>query len=118
MTEYATAAAERGKLSGPYEYCGRFPGLRLYRSLTVFRNQPSTTAIYICRRIGARRTSWGVDSRQEFHMRQLVSDFLKTEAGATSIEYALIAAGLSIVILLSVNGIGSTLNGKFTDVNT
>jgi pilus assembly protein Flp/PilA len=51
-------------------------------------------------------------------MRQLISGFLKNEAGATSIEYALIAAGLSIVILLSVNGIGSTLNGKFTDINT
>jgi pilus assembly protein Flp/PilA len=115
MTEYATGAAERGELSGPYEYCGRFPDLRLYRSLTVFRNQPSTTAIYICRRIGAGRTSWG---RQEFQMRRLISEFSKNEAGATSIEYALIAAGLSIVILLSVNGIGSTLNSRFTDVNT
>ena len=51
-------------------------------------------------------------------MRRLMKEFLKNEAGATSIEYALIAAGLSIVILLSVNGIGSTLNSKFTDVNT
>jgi pilus assembly protein Flp/PilA len=57
-------------------------------------------------------------ARQEFQMRQLISDFLKNEAGATSIEYALIAAGLSIVILLSVNGVGSTLNGKFTSINT
>jgi pilus assembly protein Flp/PilA len=56
--------------------------------------------------------------RQEFQMRQLIFEFLKNEAGATSIEYALIAAGLSIVILLSVNGIGSTLNDKFTSVNT
>jgi pilus assembly protein Flp/PilA len=58
------------------------------------------------------------EARQEFQMRQLISDFLKNEAGATSIEYALIAAGLSIVILLSVNGVGSTLNGKFTSINT
>jgi pilus assembly protein Flp/PilA len=51
-------------------------------------------------------------------MRQLISEFWKNEAGATSIEYALIAAGLSIVIVLTVNGIGSTLNDKFTSVNT
>ena len=51
-------------------------------------------------------------------MRQLISGFLKNEAGATSIEYVLIAAGLSIVIVLSVSGIGSTLNSRFTDVNT
>jgi pilus assembly protein Flp/PilA len=51
-------------------------------------------------------------------MRRLISDFLKNEAGATSIEYAIIAAGLSIVIVLTVNGIGGTLNEKFTSVNT
>ena len=51
-------------------------------------------------------------------MRRLMNEFLKNEAGATAIEYALIAAGLSIVILVSVNGIGTTLNGKFNDVNT
>ena len=51
-------------------------------------------------------------------MRRLMQEFLKNEAGATSIEYALIAAGLSIVILLAVNGIGTTLNDKYTAVNT
>ena len=51
-------------------------------------------------------------------MRRLMTEFLKNEAGATAIEYALIAAGLSIVILLAVNGIGSTLNTKYTEVNT
>ena len=32
--------------------------------------------------------------------------------------YALIAAGLSIVIVTAVNGIGSTLNTKFTSVSS
>ena len=40
------------------------------------------------------------------------------ESGATAIEYCLIAVGLSIVIITAVNGIGSTLNGKFTTINT
>ena len=51
-------------------------------------------------------------------MRQLVSRFLSDQSGATAIEYCLIAAGLSIVILAAVNGIGTTLNTKFTSVNS
>jgi pilus assembly protein Flp/PilA len=50
-------------------------------------------------------------------MRQLVSRFLNDESGATAIEYCLIAVGLSIVIITAVNGIGTTLNTKFTSVN-
>ena len=51
-------------------------------------------------------------------MQQLISRFLSDESGATAIEYCLIAAGLSIVIITAVNGIGSTLNTNFTSVNT
>jgi pilus assembly protein Flp/PilA len=39
--------------------------------------------------------------------------FLKDESGATAIEYGLIAAGISVVIIASVNAVGSTLNAKF-----
>jgi pilus assembly protein Flp/PilA len=56
--------------------------------------------------------------RQEFGMRQLVSRFLSDQSGATAIEYCLIAVGLSIVIITAVNGIGTTLNTKFTSVNS
>jgi pilus assembly protein Flp/PilA len=44
--------------------------------------------------------------------------FLKDESGATAIEYGLIAAGISVVIIATVNTIGSTLNGKFTSIST
>jgi pilus assembly protein Flp/PilA len=44
--------------------------------------------------------------------------FLKDESGATAIEYGLIAAGISIVIIASVNSVGTTLNGKFSTVST
>ena len=44
--------------------------------------------------------------------------FLKNEFGATAIEYGLIAAGISVVIIATVNSIGTTLNGKFTDIST
>lgn len=51
-------------------------------------------------------------------MRRLFSKFLCDESGATAIEYCLIAVGLSIVIITAVNGIGTTLNSKFTSVNS
>lgn len=42
--------------------------------------------------------------------------FLADERGATAIEYALIAGGISIVIITAVQGIGTTLNDTFTSV--
>ena len=51
-------------------------------------------------------------------MRRLISAFLTDESGATAIEYCLIATGISIVIVVAVNGIGGTLNDKFTSVNS
>jgi pilus assembly protein Flp/PilA len=47
-----------------------------------------------------------------------VVEFLKDDSGATAIEYGLIAAGISIVIVVAVNSIGSTLNTTFTSVST
>lgn len=51
-------------------------------------------------------------------MRQWISRFLADQSGATAIEYCLIAVGLSIVILAAVNGIGTSLSGTFTSVNS
>jgi pilus assembly protein Flp/PilA len=44
--------------------------------------------------------------------------FLADETGATVIEYGLIAAGISLVIIAVVNGIGTKLNTKFTSINS
>jgi pilus assembly protein Flp/PilA len=51
-------------------------------------------------------------------MRQLISRFLSDQSGATAIEYCLIAAGLSIVIVTAVNSLGSTLSANFTSINS
>jgi pilus assembly protein Flp/PilA len=51
-------------------------------------------------------------------MRLIFERFLADQSGATAIEYCLIAAGLSIVILAAVNGIGVTLNTNFTSINS
>ena len=51
-------------------------------------------------------------------MKNLIARFVKDESGATAIEYGLIAAGISVVIIVAVNGIGVTLNTKFEDIST
>ena len=51
-------------------------------------------------------------------MKNLVVRFVKNESGATAIEYGLIAAGISLAIIAVVNGLGSTLNNKFTSINS
>ena len=48
----------------------------------------------------------------------IVSRFVKDESGATAIEYALIAGGISIVILAAVNLVGTDLNVVFGKVDT
>jgi pilus assembly protein Flp/PilA len=51
-------------------------------------------------------------------MRSLLSRFLSDQSGATAIEYALVAMGISIVIVAAVNGIGTNLKSTFTEVST
>ena len=51
-------------------------------------------------------------------MKRSILKFLNDESGATAIEYGLIAAGISLAIIAVVNGLGTNLNGKFTDINT
>ena len=51
-------------------------------------------------------------------MKNLVSRFVKDESGATAIEYGLIAAGISVVIITAVNLVGTSLNTVFNTVAT
>jgi len=51
-------------------------------------------------------------------MRKLVVRFVADEAGATAIEYALIAVGLSIVIVAAVNSIGTSLSSTFSSISS
>jgi pilus assembly protein Flp/PilA len=51
-------------------------------------------------------------------MKNLVSRFVRDESGATAIEYGLIAALISVVIIGVLTSIGSSLNTKFTSVNS
>jgi pilus assembly protein Flp/PilA len=53
-----------------------------------------------------------------FAMSKLFVRFLNDESGATAIEYGLIAAGISLVIIAAVNGIGGKLSTTFDTINT
>ena len=44
--------------------------------------------------------------------------FLSDQSGATAIEYGLIAAGIALAIIATVNGLGTNLNGQFVSINT
>jgi pilus assembly protein Flp/PilA len=44
--------------------------------------------------------------------------FITNESGATAIEYGLIAAGISVAIIATVQALGGSLNTTFTTVQT
>ena len=50
-------------------------------------------------------------------MKRIFLRFLTDQSGATAIEYALIAAGISLAIIAAVNGLGTTLNNSYTTIN-
>jgi pilus assembly protein Flp/PilA len=51
-------------------------------------------------------------------MATLFQRFLRDEKGATAIEYGLIAAGISVAIVVVVQGLGTKLSNVFTNVST
>ena len=51
-------------------------------------------------------------------MMNLVKRFAKDESGATAIEYGLIAAGISVAIIATVNALGTKLNNTFSNVSS
>ncbi len=48
----------------------------------------------------------------------LLRSFLRNESGATAIEYGLIAAGISVAIIVTVQTLGTKLNGTFDNIST
>jgi pilus assembly protein Flp/PilA len=51
-------------------------------------------------------------------MTKLVRRFANDESGATAIEYGLIAAGISVVIIVTVNALGTQLKSTFSSVTS
>ena len=51
-------------------------------------------------------------------MSNLLSRFAKDQSGATAIEYGLIAALISVVIITVLKAVGTKLNTNFTTIST
>jgi pilus assembly protein Flp/PilA len=51
-------------------------------------------------------------------MLSLVKRFLQDETGATAVEYGLIAAGISMAIIVALKGVGSQLTATFSAMNS
>jgi pilus assembly protein Flp/PilA len=51
-------------------------------------------------------------------MRMFAATLLRDDSGATAIEYGLIAALISVVIIGAVTAVGSKLSGVFTSIAT
>jgi len=49
---------------------------------------------------------------------QLLGNLLRDESGATAIEYGLIAALISVVIIAAVTMVGTQLSGVFNSIAT
>jgi pilus assembly protein Flp/PilA len=51
-------------------------------------------------------------------MTPLVMRFIADDTGATAIEYGLIAAGIAVAIIATVQALGTNLNTTFSSVST
>lgn len=51
-------------------------------------------------------------------MRNIISRFIKSEEGATAIEYGLIASLIAVVIVVAITAVGTSLLAKFNDITT
>jgi len=49
-------------------------------------------------------------------MKEVIKRFARDESGATAIEYGLIAAGIAVVIIATVQAVGKNLTGTFNTV--
>jgi pilus assembly protein Flp/PilA len=47
-----------------------------------------------------------------------INRFMRDEAGATAIEYALIAAFIGIAITVAVQQLGEKISGKFNEIKS
>jgi pilus assembly protein Flp/PilA len=65
-----------------------------------------------------RRAGDLIERQREFSMRDVFSRFLSDQSGATAIEYALIACGIAMAIITTVQSLGVNLNTKYSSFST
>jgi pilus assembly protein Flp/PilA len=65
-----------------------------------------------------KRRRWHEFANGETDMRDAIRSFLRTEDGATAIEYVLIAGFLALAVITAVTGIGTKLSTYFSEVSS
>jgi pilus assembly protein Flp/PilA len=58
------------------------------------------------------------DAAHILRMTKQIRAFLKNESGATAIEYGLIAAGIAVVIIPVIKGLGTNLKTTFGSISS
>ena len=51
-------------------------------------------------------------------VKSLVSRFVKEEEGVSLLEYGLLAALIAVVCIVAIQGIGTSLNSNFEEIET
>jgi pilus assembly protein Flp/PilA len=59
----------------------------------------------------------GIPTRRGQAMNMILR-FLRDQRGATAIEYAIIAGGISIAIVAAVNSVGTALSSNFSAISS
>jgi len=54
----------------------------------------------------------------EYRLMKRFFEFLDDQSGATAIEYGLIAAGISVAIIATVNSLGTQLKSTFSTISS
>jgi pilus assembly protein Flp/PilA len=58
------------------------------------------------------------DVSKELTMKTIFARFAQDESGATAIEYGLIAALISVALIVAATAVGGSLSNVFTLINT
>jgi pilus assembly protein Flp/PilA len=121
VSHFACAVASRHRLQAAVcEHLRHFSNF-VWQSFRIFPfHARFGTRIYlplVCQNLISHRSLF-FSKRERANMKRIFAKFVADETGATAIEYGLIAAGISIAIIVAVNGLGSNLNTKFNSINT
>jgi pilus assembly protein Flp/PilA len=79
---------------------------------------PAEASDLLVRNVGRSSVVDAGNPTRRASMTGLIRHFLSDERGATAIEYGLIAAGISVVIIVAVNTIGTNLNSTFSSISS
>jgi pilus assembly protein Flp/PilA len=85
-------------------------------TVAIAAARPGDHFLYKSEKIIAHNMSSEVNHLE--HVMITIVRFLRDETAATSIEYAVVASGIALAIIVTVNSLGGVVKGKFTSVSS